>query len=569
MPVAWRNRLYDVALFTLVILVLFVTPSRIFVNDDAFVYFNYARNFAEGRLFAYDPRNIPSEGFTSMLFMLLLVPAEVLKINPVFASSLINSIAIALSLVWLGWMARSLSFLSAHATTLFVLLLAFLVLNDQNIRELVFMGFESVLGLLCVTGIVISTVYALDQQRTAQARKRWQSVFFVAAFLAHLVRPEYLIIGAICGAFLLWRSPDRGALLHRTVIFALVMLSYYLFKLAIFGDLFPTGFYRKVRASELGVSHVLDWLDKHLIYVAAALISACYIFIAHKNVMHVVILLAIASVAILLFYTRTTPLVDFNYRFLIVPTWAAYTATSLGVALLLGRFIASRWVASLNRVVIAIGILIFGTLTVLSLLSANSLHRRAEQAMQEHFYIQLASHWKAQLHTPEAITLVFGDAGIVPYALGSRFIDPNGLVEPSISHLFSLPDGEEKTKRFIQHILGNQPDVILDYNWSGQLEGASAYVLAPITDHAPFHEQIPAAVYEAYRDYGMTYACSINHTIQLHVLIRRDSPQGAQALKEAFCSHPSAHFFPEGLVIQSGDRYTHFPPLDSAEARLP
>ncbi|MCS6872850.1 MAG: hypothetical protein NZ571_15495, partial [Anaerolineae bacterium] len=277
------NRLYDLSIFLLVVSFLLVVPTPIFVNDDTFVYFNYARNFAEGRPFAYDPRNIPSEGFTSMLYMLLLVPAEVLRINPVFASSAINILALALSIVWLGQMVRTTGILPSHLAALFTWLLTVFTLSDQNIRELVFAGFESIVGLLCVTGIVVSVAYVLDEQRSAQARRRWMSVFLVAAFLAHLVRPEYLMVGAIGGAVLLWRSPDRGALLRRTAIFAFVMVVYYLFKFAVFGDLFPTGFYRKVRSSELGIAHVTGWVRDYFFCLLAAYFLVRHIPILRKN----------------------------------------------------------------------------------------------------------------------------------------------------------------------------------------------------------------------------------------------------------------------------------------------
>jgi hypothetical protein len=79
------NWLYDGAIFVLIAAFFLLAPLQIVVYDDAYVYFTYARNFVEGRPFAYDPRNIPSEGFTSLLYMLMLVPAELLRVNPILA----------------------------------------------------------------------------------------------------------------------------------------------------------------------------------------------------------------------------------------------------------------------------------------------------------------------------------------------------------------------------------------------------------------------------------------------------------------------------------------------------
>ncbi len=297
--------LYDGAIFTLVVAFFLLAPLPIVIYDDPYVYFTYARNFAEGRPFAYDPRNIPSEGFTSMLYMLMLVPAELLRINPILAGALINMTALALTIVILGQAVRATGILSARTAALFTLLLAILLMRDQNIRQLVFSGFESLLGLLCAAGIVISVAYALDERRAAAAQRRWISVFFIASFLAHLVRPEYMLISVLGGAVLLWRSPERGALLRRAAIFALVMVGYYLFKLAIFGDLFPTGFYRKVRISWFSVEYANGWLNEYRnVLLLAAITFAVLSAVLRKRALWL-ILFGSSAVSILLFYAQS------------------------------------------------------------------------------------------------------------------------------------------------------------------------------------------------------------------------------------------------------------------------
>ena len=71
-------------------------------NDDTYIYFNYAKNLVAGRPFAYDPRNIASEGFTSAIYLLLLVPLEAAGINMMFAAVILNLAAIAL-IIYLGY----------------------------------------------------------------------------------------------------------------------------------------------------------------------------------------------------------------------------------------------------------------------------------------------------------------------------------------------------------------------------------------------------------------------------------------------------------------------------------
>jgi hypothetical protein len=567
-------RLYDGLIFALVVAFFLIAPLPIFAYDDAYVYFNYARNFAEGRPFAYDPRNIPSEGFTSLLFMLLLVPAELLRLNPIWISALINLGALALSVVWLGQAARATGTLSERAATIFGLLLTILLLQDYNIRSLALSGFEALLGVLCVAGVVISTAHALDEKQSERARRRWLSVFFVMAFLAHLVRPEYLLIGALGGALLLWRSSDRIAVLRRAAIFVLIMLSYYLLKLAIFGDLFPTGFYRKVRASALGESYVQAWLNDYQSLLPLALIAFVGLSIALRKRAVWLALMAGGATLIVLFYTQTVPLSAVWHRFLVTPIWAGYALCALGAARLLDVLarrskVKAAWIAEAGRA-------IFLCLTPLLVISnagispaqiwraiseegALNLQSRAERALRENLYLQLGWHWRSQLESPEALTVAYNEAGALPYALGSRFIDLYGLAEVEIAHLFSLSDGEVKTARYIAYVLAQQPSVLIMLNY-GEAEQAVWYGFAD--PHSPFQGAPPAAIYEAYYAYGLRYACSVNHWgLKLHILIWRDSPHGAQALSEAFCGHPSAYRFPDGLIVETEGKAIHFPPL--------
>jgi hypothetical protein len=164
------NRLYDSLIVGIVVAFFLLMPFQIIVYDDAYVYFTYAQNFAQGRPFAYDARNIPSEGFTSLLYMLLLVPAELLRVNPILVGALINMTALALAIVALGQAARATGVFSDRAATLFMLILSALILQDYNMRSLVLSGFEAVLGVLSATSIVVSAAYALDERRSAAAR---------------------------------------------------------------------------------------------------------------------------------------------------------------------------------------------------------------------------------------------------------------------------------------------------------------------------------------------------------------------------------------------------------------
>jgi hypothetical protein len=269
----------------------------------------------------------------------------------------------------------------------------------------------------------------------AAAQRRWLSVFFIASFLAHLVRPEYLLIGALSGAVLLWRSPERAALLRRTALFALAMAGYYLLKLAIFGDLFPTGFYRKVRASALGLDYVSAWLNDYRSILPLTAIASIVLSIALRKRALWLLILAGGALSILLFYTQTTPLSAVWHRFLVVPIWTSYALCAAGAAWLIER--VAHFVKNRPAQLAEVGRLAAFCLALPWIVSSSgltppeiaralrehgiiNLPERAERALRENLYLQLGAYWRARLSDPTAITVAYNEVGALPYALGSR-----------------------------------------------------------------------------------------------------------------------------------------------------
>ena len=153
-------------------LVAIAARTEVFTNDDTYIYFNYAKNFVAGRPFAYDPRNIASEGFTSAIYLLLLVPFEAAGINMMFAAVILNLAAIAL-ILYLGYRVlladRVLEggFLLI-ALTLFALFMA----RDTNIPTIVGRGLETMLGPASVLWAILhlARVHQADDEATRRPR---------------------------------------------------------------------------------------------------------------------------------------------------------------------------------------------------------------------------------------------------------------------------------------------------------------------------------------------------------------------------------------------------------------
>jgi len=94
------------------------------------------------------------------------------------------------------------------------------------------------LALLCG----VRTCTARDER----AIRLWSAGFLFASFIAYIVRPENLVPLGLCGLLLLYWHPRRKFFFFGMLLFVLVLTALHSWKWWLFGDLFPTGYYRKM-----------------------------------------------------------------------------------------------------------------------------------------------------------------------------------------------------------------------------------------------------------------------------------------------------------------------------------
>lgn len=539
------------------VIIVFLVLLPPFIIDDTFVYFTYARNFAEGRFFAYDVRNIPSEGFTSMLYMLLLVPFEFLKVNLSFVGIAFNAIALAFSIALITWLLRVTNFLKEHFATLFALILALFLVADQNIKKPIAAGFETMIGLLCIVVVVITITLAINPNNGYANKKRAVTFFYIFAFAAHTVRPEYIMMLGVGGFLLLWRYTGRRELILKGIIFIIFFAAFYLLKFAIFSDIFPTGFYRKVTLESSGLAYIQQWISDYSVFILLGFLSSVSFYHLLKRAAWLW-LLVVFSLLIIIFFTRALPLIDIGYRFLIIPVWTIYILVSLGI-LLLVQDLTNRFIIRFSFTRVLRGVLFGSMISVLavSLFEGRifNTYQRIAYASQQHPYIQLSEHLRSFIPDVSTLTFVFNEAGVLPYSLGGRYIDTHGLTEPFIARLFSLPNNAEKERLYINYILSYNPDVVIVGFGRADDEGTWKSFFDP---NSPFRGPTPASVFKAYRDYGMVYICSIISYYDLHVTVNRSSPH-YERLLEALRSYQNTYVLPNSLTVSSEGELIRFP----------
>ena len=561
-------------------LVAIAARTEVLTNDDTYIYFNYAKNFVAGRPFAYDPRNIPSEGFTSAIYLLLLVPFEAAGINMMFAAVILNLAAIAL-ILYLGYrILRADRIVEGGFLLVALTLFALFVARDTNIPSIVGRGLETMLGPASVLWAIfhLARVHQAGDEAT---RRRAVTMFLVASFLSFLTRPENIVLLAAVGVLLLgvmWRRGQFAALLVRLGTFVAVLAAYFAGKLLLFGDLMQTSYYRKMRSDGAGREYVFGALNDYwrwILYAVVLAVCAAGLLLWRRRARgwntfrclaprSSVLALAVVAGGTLVVFLPSAPIVGYAYRYLVNFYVFLYLLVAAGIAYLL-----SVATPRIERRVVYAGAIVTGVVAVLwaasiaasdtragSVVERLRLYTQAEETTAEHEYVRIGEFLRDRIPDIEELTFVFGDAGVFPYVLGSRFVDANGLTEPYLARLFREPNGPEKAGMFADYVLSWQPDIIILA--FGGTDNGRWESLDNI--HSPFLGPTPMSVFRAYRDYGIGYVCTARAYYNLHFGVRQTSKHfepASTALLE-YCGQ-------NGLVLDDGLTVT----LDGEEVYFP
>lgn len=572
-------------LTALAVLLMRATPVA---NDDVCVYFTYARRLVRGAPFAYDPRGIPSEGFTGPLYLFLLLPFELLGVSPHSAAMLLSTAATCGAVAAATVFAAQAQLVRRAWLPAFAAVLSVLLANHGDVAEYIGWGMETTLNACVVLAMLAATAWTLAPRSDAPwPRRTWLP--FALAFAAMLVRPENLSLVAVVFALHWWRGVPLRRLVGPALGFTAALGAYLAIKLLIFGDVFPTGYYRKVpgNAAWAGAGYVRDAVRSyapHLWLLALALPLTAL----HRRDRHAIAMLGGVLGCILLVtlvFARVVPLVGFAHRFLVAPIFLVLALLALAATARLEELAAlgatwprrarklATWLAALLLVA---GCYRFGLRRALRHPDRLDIAARARTAFEEHAYVQFGTHLARTLRAPERATMVFGDTGCIPYASGTRFLDTNGLTEPYLARLFRETDPDRLISRFSDHVLSARPDIVALEVQGGKQRGrvtggvlrlpASQNVHSPLgrlPSDLPFKRRLAAA--------GVHYFCTLKMSVyDIHLGVRPGSPAFADATAalRSFCSGPGGYFVDGDLVVHDASGEVRFPRL-RPDATLP
>ncbi len=218
---------------------LFGALGRVFLCDDAFISFRYARHLVDGLGLVWNPGE-RVEGYTNFLWVLVMAAGMRLGAQP---ELLAPALGIACGAGVLVLLARLGAREHGWRDPLVWLAPAALALHDSFLSWSSG-GLETQLFSLLVLGGVAA---CLDERRRGEERP-WRAPVLFA--LATLTRPDGLLFAAVAGAAVLLDRLRRRASLHPvvvwTAIYALPVAAHALWRRAYYGDWLPNTFHAKV-----------------------------------------------------------------------------------------------------------------------------------------------------------------------------------------------------------------------------------------------------------------------------------------------------------------------------------
>lgn len=211
------------------------------LSDDAMISMRYAQHLAQGHGLVWNIGEAPIEGFTNMLYVLIMTPAIVL-FGPVWAITAIQVLGIVwviLSAFLAYRISRRAAFSPTHAAVVYGLTLTYYPFLAWSI-----LGMET--GLLAVL-----TLAALSLAMSPKSRFR--PLLPVVVGLCFWTRPDGILIAGLIWLYALSQSHTRKQMIIEGLVIAGFVGGLSLFRVLYFGSIVPNTYTLKVDGIPLDV----------------------------------------------------------------------------------------------------------------------------------------------------------------------------------------------------------------------------------------------------------------------------------------------------------------------------
>lgn len=431
------------------------------VFDDAFISYRYARNLARGHGLVWNLADGPTEGYTNLLWVLMLAPAAALGWDLLLVSRLVSVIAV-LGTSWLLGRA-SVVYLRASRSVALLVGAAYLCLNRPWF--IAAHGMETTLFAALLLWALLAAVSFIDVESLSSLRR-----FAVLVSVALLMRPEAILLLGAFGLVLVMRRKTLRRGLARAILWLgistvmpWVLISAW--RWWYFGSLLPNPFFIKgaqhALVRPMGLRSVMNFLQNVDGLLALGVVSALWPSrCLRQRYCDARLLALLVATAFAGFFLRIDTLQDAGQRFM-YPVTPLLLLVALPVLVPLLDYLLT-WPVGVGRR-LAVGIGIFATL----------IHGSPELAAREVWRVASATAvGGGQVHPGVAATealvarklaryphiaetsLAFGDAGTLAYFTDSTFIDLVGLNDRFIAT-------ERDLGRLVDYLFDKRPTIIM------------------------------------------------------------------------------------------------------------
>lgn len=401
--------------------------------DDQFISYRYAENLAQGKGLVFNEGEYV-EGYSNFLFVVMLAFFSFLGMDVLPVSVFIEIFFGFATLILLWKMAKSFAeFFS----------------NKWPYMSLLFLSISGPFCIYAVSGMettiftffVLLSVYLYSSPRS-------RNISGLSMAITGLLRSEGFVIVIALFMYSIFRNRKKAFCLKELfpfLIFSTIYLPYVFWKISYYGDFFPNTYHAKAEGDKLFiVTNGLTYLAQFLAFGTGSILVGLSLFCRREEVYGVFLFVIFAYVAFIV-YVGGDWMALFRFFVPIQPLLFLITASQL-----------PRFFKGLAPVMVLSFVLLMLVPSIFYSISTTS-HILPRVRAGNHVidqYREIGLWMKDNL--PYG-SMVFDDAGAIPYYSGFKLYDTARLVSKDIA-LVELGGNQTFTA---EYILSKEPDYIL------------------------------------------------------------------------------------------------------------
>jgi arabinofuranosyltransferase len=403
-----------------------------FTVDDTYITLQYARHLAEGHGPAWNVGGPPAEGYTTVLWMLLLSVPELCGIDGVLAAKSMSALcgfgAMGLS-AWLAYTLARRCTLPARVFAAGAVLAAFTAYWKPAVHAV--SGMETCLAALLMAGFGLCLARFAERPTRALARGA-----AVSGLLLVLARPECVVVPGLALPLAYVRADAAArALLVRAVLASAVLPGglYYAARSFYFGLPFPLPFYVKAQGHGrfAGVADVLAFFGdfvRERPFVPVLAITGAVVARASAGP------LCAGALGLALFFTVPSHIMGFESRYLMPLVPVLFALYGAGAAVLVAQAeaalftrLGAAWARTLAHGLAWLVLVPVAAVSFPAGYATQVSHWRGYGDGLDHAHLALAADLRDHEVLAPARTIALLDVGAVAYGSNFRVIDTYGL----------------------------------------------------------------------------------------------------------------------------------------------